>query len=269
MSSTSPTTVLLNASVFADTDSFEVCNINTGLVTIIPGSGFQLDLVGGANQLNLQYAAASVRYRGAGEAVLNGDLVPSVTLVQPNAFGFNASTGTVAATLGSAVLSTSSLIAVVQVYTPTSNSAGAITDTNTGTWTNVRVSSDALTTQHQWFICNNPGAGTHTATWTGAPSGGGSQIVLMEFSGGPFTLDNVTTNAFSSGTSGGTPGLGLNRSPEIVHRLGVGRRHQLDHERPQQRLHGTVNRDRPFEQPLCLPAPRGRHRVVFVDRVPG
>lgn len=215
MNNPSQSSVTVPPSIFSAGQSFEVCGINLGQVRILPGSGFTLDTAGGANVLRTRWSTASMRIRGAGEGVLSGDLINLIALIN-EAFAFNASSGTLTATT-LPVTAGNALVASVEVFTATTNTSGAITDTAGGTWTPLTTpSSDALTTQHQYFICNNPAAGVHAVTFTPTGSPGGAQLVVTEWSGGPFTFDKVSTAAFTSSTTGSTPSITPTNFNELI-----------------------------------------------------
>lgn len=74
MNSSSATTITLNTSVFSAGDTFEVCQVGTGTVTFVQGSGFTLTSYLGDLVLAGQWATATVRYRSGTAAVVAGAL---------------------------------------------------------------------------------------------------------------------------------------------------------------------------------------------------
>ena len=216
MNATTGLAVTLNSGIFSAGDVFEICQVNTGSVAVVPGSGMTIDSLAGANTIAGRWGTCSVRYRSGSEAVLSGALNTLVALVQ-QVSNITAGTGAVTATTPGSVNSANNLILGIEAFAATTNTAGTITDTAGGTWTNLRVSSDALTTQYQWYICLNPAAGVHAVTWTpAAPTTYGAQMMLTEWSGGPFTLDQISTNSYASGTSGGTPSITPVQAGELI-----------------------------------------------------
>ena len=216
MNSTSALSVTLNSGIFAAGDILEVWQANTGTVNIVGGSGVTIQAPNGATALAGEFAAVTVRARSSSIFTLAGDLNNPVLLIQQIS-NYVATTGAVTATTTGSVSASDTLIVGIEAFGATSNTAGTITDTVSGTWVNLHVSSDALTTQHQWFMCTNPGAGVHAITWTpAAATTYGCQIMVTEWSGGAFTFDKASTAAYTSGTAGYTPSLTPGSAGELI-----------------------------------------------------
>ena len=110
------------------------------------------------------------------------------------------------------------LLLLVQVFTPNSVSDGTISDTKTGSWValgQTTVSGDA---QFILWQCTNPQAGVeHAVTWTpGAADTWGSLVVMAEWSGGPFTLDKMSSVLTAKSASAATPSVTPGTTGELV-----------------------------------------------------
>ena len=73
VNSASAVNVTVPASIFAAGQIVEVCQIGSGQVTIVAGSGVTLRNAGGL-KISAQYGSASIRFRSATEAVVAGSM---------------------------------------------------------------------------------------------------------------------------------------------------------------------------------------------------
>jgi uncharacterized repeat protein (TIGR02543 family) len=110
------------------------------------------------------------------------------------------------------------LLLLVQVFTPNSVLDGTISDTKTGSWVALGQTTVSGDVQFILWQCTNPQAGVaHTVTWTpSAADTWGSLVVMAEWSGGPFTLDQMSSVQTSSGASGATPSVTPSTAGELV-----------------------------------------------------
>jgi hypothetical protein len=110
------------------------------------------------------------------------------------------------------------LLVMVQVFTPNSVLAGSISDTKTGTWTALGQTTVSGDVQFILWQCTNPQAGVaHAVTWTpSAADTWGSLVVMAEWAGGPFTLDQMSSVLTSSGATGTTPSVTPSTTGELI-----------------------------------------------------
>ena len=110
------------------------------------------------------------------------------------------------------------LLLLVQVFTPNSVLDGTISDTKTGSWVALGQTTVSGDVQFILWQCTNPQAGvTHAVTWTpSAPDTWGSLAVMAEWSGGPFTLDQMSSVLTSSGASGAAPSVTPGSTGELI-----------------------------------------------------
>ena len=110
------------------------------------------------------------------------------------------------------------LLVLVQVFGPNSVLAGSISDTKTGTWTALGQTTVSGDVQFILWQCTNPQAGVaHAVTWTpSAADTWGSLVVMAEWAGGPFTLDQMSSVLTSSGATGTTPSVTPSTTGELI-----------------------------------------------------
>jgi hypothetical protein len=110
------------------------------------------------------------------------------------------------------------LLMQVQVFGPNSTGVGTISDTKTGTWTALGQTTVSGDVQFILWQCTNPQAGVaHAVTWTpSAADTWGSLVVMAEWTGGPFTLDKMSSVLTSSGASGATPSVSPSTTGELI-----------------------------------------------------
>jgi LmbE family N-acetylglucosaminyl deacetylase len=110
------------------------------------------------------------------------------------------------------------LLAMVQVFGPNSTGVGSISDTKTGTWTALGQTTVSGDTQFILWQCTNPQAGVkHAVTWTpSAADKWGALVVMAEWAGGPFTLDQMSSVLTSKGATGATPSVTPSTAGELV-----------------------------------------------------
>jgi uncharacterized repeat protein (TIGR02543 family) len=129
------------------------------------------------------------------------------------------STGAITVTSVQNVASSANvLLELVQVFGPNSTGVGTISDTKTGTWTALGQTTVSGDTQFILFQCTNPQAGVeHAVTWTpSAADKWGGLVVMSEWSGGPFTLDQMSSVLTSKATSDATPSVSPSTAGELV-----------------------------------------------------
>jgi hypothetical protein len=114
--------------------------------------------------------------------------------------------------------STDVLLVLVQVFGPNSTGMGSISDTKTGTWTVIGQTTVSGDTQFVLWQCTSPQAGAlHAVTWTpSAADSWGSLVVMGEWTGGPFTLDQMSSVLAAKGTTGATPSVTPSNTGELV-----------------------------------------------------
>jgi hypothetical protein len=110
------------------------------------------------------------------------------------------------------------LLVMVQVFGPNSSGEGTISDTGTGTWTALGETTVSGDTQFVLWQCTNPQAGVkHVVTWTpSAADDWGSLVVMAEWAGGPFTLDQMSSVLTSKGASEATPNVTPSTAGELI-----------------------------------------------------
>jgi hypothetical protein len=129
-------------------------------------------------------------------------------------------TSAVTATNASNVTSGHSLVLITQGFGVNSLANGAVTDTQSGTWTLAFNLSDGVIQSDQFtiWVCNNPASGVeHAVTWTmAAASLYGSCAWLGEYSGGPLAPDAHGYNAIANAAASlSTPSLAPNFPNEL------------------------------------------------------
>jgi hypothetical protein len=110
------------------------------------------------------------------------------------------------------------LLVMVQVFGPNSSGVGTISDTGTGTWTALGETTVSGDTEFVLWQCTNPQAGVkHVVKWTpSAADSWGGLVVMGEWSGGPFTLDKMSSVLTAKGTSEATPSVTPSTTGELV-----------------------------------------------------
>jgi hypothetical protein len=128
-------------------------------------------------------------------------------------------TGAITVTSALNVASSANVLLVqVQVFGPSSTGVGSISDTKTGTWTELGQTTVSGDTQFVLWQCTNPQAGAlHAVTWTpSAADSWGSLVVMSEWAGGPFTLDKSSSMLTAKATSDATPSVTPSTTGELV-----------------------------------------------------
>jgi hypothetical protein len=215
-------TVTFNANLGTGTMANETASVPTNLTT----NAF--------TRAGYHFAGWNTAANGSGTAYADGASYPftsSTTLYAQWSTGAIAlvagstsstkvgTTGAITVTSAQNVASSSNvLLALMQVFGPNSSGVGTIADTKTGTWTALGETTVAGDTQFILWQCTNPQAGVkHAVTWTpSAADSWGGLVVMTEWSGGPFTLDKMSSVLTSKAATGATPSVTPSSAGELI-----------------------------------------------------